>query len=131
MVPALLLLSGRHLPAHLFLQQRQRPLQAVQRLKSGCAAAVAMLTSIPCAADPRGRNFEAVLRHELAKISAFYADKEAELEVHCPSMHQFSNGEPSLSGALVCVRQDPMAVLQHSDAPGLGEAIQQHVGIQL
>ena len=31
--------------------------------------------------DARGRNFEAVLRHELAKISAFYADKEAELEV--------------------------------------------------
>jgi hypothetical protein len=33
--------------------------------------------------DPRGRNFEAVLRHELAKISAFYADKENELEVLC------------------------------------------------
>jgi hypothetical protein len=31
--------------------------------------------------DPRGRNFEIVLRRELHKISSFYVDKESELEV--------------------------------------------------
>ncbi len=45
-----------------------------------------------CLADGRGRNFDIVLRHELHKISAFYVDKEEELEVGFPICFCFIQG---------------------------------------